>query len=378
MNANRSKTTVRQETKGQTSTAAQKVSVIKLAVDVHAAKYKISRQVGDLPAQPPQTMEPEEYIQFAKKQLTMADEVHSCYEAGPTGFWLHRRLVELGIKNLVVVPCNLDAYGKRINDDRNDARRLGLKLSRYVAGEKEALAVVMVPSLEMEQRRAVTRQRSQLAKVVRSLAAMGRGFCLLHGHRIRGSWWKARSWGLLQKDLPPWMVEHLERFRPPMLSAEKEIAVLTKGIQQAAPPELPAGLGQMTYEQIEREVVDWNRFHNRKEPGSFAGLCGGVSASGQTHRDLSLTKHGNRRLRAILIELAWRMVFFQPNCHAVARWKALLRSPNGHARRRKQLIVAVARQLLVDLWRWRTGQTTPEKLGWVMRATGQGQPVTGD
>ena len=92
-----------------------------------------------------------------------------------------------------------------------------------------------------------------------------------------------------------------------------------------------------------------------KQPGSFAGLCGGVSASGNQHADLPITKHGNPRLRAILIEWAWRMVLFQPQARAVQRWKLVLLDGRVHARRRKQAIVALARQLFVDLWRWRTG-----------------------
>jgi transposase len=151
-----------------------------------------------------------------------------------------------------------------------------------------------------------------------------------------------------------------------MAEAEKQILALTKAIRAAAPKELPMGLGPLTYEQIEREVVDWQRFKNRKEPGSYAGLCGGVSGSGEQHADLPITKHGNGRLRAILIELAWRLVFYQPQCRAVAPWKHVLLDGRVHARRRKQAIVAVARQLMVDLWRWRTGRATPEKLGWIM------------
>jgi transposase len=350
----------------QPSTSTRKIACIKLAVDVHAAKYKVSRQLGDQPPQPVQTFTPQGFLSFVKKQLTLAEQVWCCYEAGPTGFWLHRQLVSLGVKSLVVVPARLDAYGRKVNDDRHDARALGLKLSRYVAGEKEALALVLVPSLEAEQRRALTRQRAQFGKTVRSLASMGRSICLLHGHRLRGPWWRKHGWALCQEELPAWLVEHLERFRPTMAEAEKQIVSLTKAIRAAAPQELPVGLGSLTYEQIEREVLDWTRFKNRKQPGSYAGLCGGVSSSGEQHADLPITKHGNGRLRAILIELAWRLVIYQPNCRAVRRWQAVLLNSRAHTRRRKQAIVAVARQLMVDLWRWRTGQATPQQLGWTM------------
>jgi len=346
----------------------RKLACIKLAVDVHAAKFKVVRQVGDLPAQPAQTFTPETFPQFARKQLGLAEKVWCCYEAGPTGFWLHRQLTALGVEALVVVPARLDAYGRKVNNDRNDARALSSKLSRYAAGEKEALAVVRVPTLEQEQRRALSRQRGQFGKTLRSLAAMGRSACLLQSYRLRGLWWRAARWQAVRQELPPWLAEHLERFRPLMAEAEKQIALLTQSLRAAAPKELPYGMGALTYSQIEREVLDWERFANRKQPGSFAGLCGGVSSSGEAHADLPITKHGNPRLRAILIEWAWRMVLFQPQCRAVQRWKTVLLDGRTHARRRKQAVVALARQLLVDLWRWRTGRATAEKLGWKLAA----------
>jgi len=344
----------------------RKVVCIKLAVDVHAAKYKVVRQVGDQCAQPAQTFTPKDYLAFVRKQQGLGQKVWCCYEAGPTGFWLHRQLVELGVESLVVVAARLDAYGRKVNNDRSDARALASKLSRYVAGEKEALAVVRVPTLEQEQRRALSRQRGQFGKILRSLAAMGRSACLLHGHRLSGPWWREARWTTLEMELPGWLVELLARFRPTMAEAEKQIALLTKELRVAAPKGLPVGLGSLTYTQIEREVLEWTRFTNRKQPGSFAGLCGGVSGSGEQHSDLSITKHGNPRLRTMLLEWAWRMVVFQPQCQAVQRWKAVLLDGRSHARRRKQAITALARQLMVDLWRWRTGRATAEKLGWIM------------
>lgn len=345
---------------------AGKLACIKLAADVHAAKFKVVRQLGELPAQPAQTFTPEQFVKFASKQLEVSDKVWCCYEAGPTGFWLHRRLTQLGLQALVVVPAQLDAYGRKVNNDRNDARALASKLSRYVAGEKEALAVVRVPTLEQESRRALSRQRGQFGKILRSLAAMGRSACLLQGYRLRGPWWRLPLWLKVCRELPAGLQEHLERFLPLMAENEKQIALLTKSLQAAAPKELPVGMGALSFTQMEREVLDWQRFSNRKQPGSFAGLCGGVSASGPRHADLSITKHGNARLRALLIEWAWRMVMFQPKARAVQRWKNVLLDPRVHPRRRKQAIVALARQLMVDLWRWRTGRVTTEQLGWQM------------
>jgi transposase len=349
------------------SNSTQKLELIKLALDVHAAKIKVCRQLGDLPHQPVQSFTPEGFLKFARRQLQLAHKVVCCYEAGPTGFWMHRRLTAMGIINYVVVPETLDTYRRKVNNDRTDALSLGRKLSRFVAGEKQAFALVKVPAEEEELRRATCRQREQFGKSLRSLAAMGRSFCLLHGYRLLGPWWRLPRWVQLKKTLPEPLIEHLERFRPSMAELEKQIAQLTKELRAAASSSsqpLPVGMGKLTYTQIEREVVDWGRFKNRKQPGSYAGLCGGVSATGNSYADLSITKHGNNRLRHDMVEFAWRMVIFQPECRAVKRWKHVLLNPKAHARRRKQAIVALARQLMVDLWRWRTGRVTAEELGW--------------
>ena len=90
------------------------------------------------------------------------------------------------------------------------------------------------------------------------------------------------------------------------------------------------------------------------------------SSSGQSHCDLSITKAGNARVRWALIELAWRMVLYQPQSKAVQRWGHLLLNPKAATRQKKRALVALARQLAVDLWRWQTGKVTPEQLGWVM------------
>lgn len=117
---------------------------------------------------------------------------------------------------------------------------------------------------------------------------------------------------------------------------------------------------------VEREVGDWHRFDNRRQVGSYTGLCGGVSGSGPTTHLLPITKHGNVRLRTALIELAWRLVLWQPQCALVQKWWRVLGNPKATKAARKKAIVAMARQMAVDLWRWRTGRRKPEDLGWVM------------
>ena len=102
--------------------------------------------------------------------------------------------------------------------------------------------------------------------------------------------------------------------------------------------------------------------------GSYPGLSGGVSSTGQQRADLAITKAGNRRLRTALIELAWRLLIYQPNYWLVKKWQPVLLNPRAHVRRRKQAIVAFARQLVIDLWKWKTGRASAESFGWKMSA----------
>ena len=123
----------------------------------------------------------------------------------------------------------------------------------------------------------------------------------------------------------------------------------------------------MTFALLLREVGNYKRFENRRNIGGFTGLCGGVSSSGPYHLDLSINKAGNPYLRTLLIELAWRVVYWQPNYQGRRLWNRFC--PKGavvHKRRRKAAIVALAHQLAVDIWKWQTGKVTPEQLGWEM------------
>jgi transposase len=118
----------------------------------------------------------------------------------------------------------------------------------------------------------------------------------------------------------------------------------------------------MTSVLIDREIGDWHRFNNRRQIASYTGLCPGEYSSGNTRLQSCVTKHGNPRLRAALVELAWRLVRFQPNYHPVRKWRQILAKgalTTGAAR--KKAIVAVARQLAVDLWRIKTGRLPSRK-----------------
>lgn len=346
--------------------ASKAYQTIKLGLDIHADSIVVVRILENSAPQPAQRFKPERFLVWVKTQLAQAETVHSCYEAGPLGFVLHRQLSAMGVQNAVVHPICLDERRQNVNNDKRDARELAQRLDRYVAGNKAALPTVRVPTPEEEQRRIQSRQREQLRREVHRVGAQGRSLLLSQGYRQRGKWWQKRYWTRLSPSLPGWLVERLEVFRRMLETLEKELQTATAALEAQGPRRRPRGLGGLTHRTLEAEVCQWSRFDNRRQIASYTGLCGGVSASGQYHQLLSITKHGNVRLRTALIELAWRWVFWQPDCPLVRRWSAVLYAPKGTRAARKKAIVAIARQLAVDLWRWQTGRVTPEKLGWVM------------
>jgi transposase len=349
-----------------TETNDKAKTICKLGMDVHAGSIMVARQLEGLNPQPSQKFTARDFLKWVKGQIEKGFEVISCYEAGPTGYWLHRQLMELGVTNYVICPTRLDSRGKGVNTDKTDALELLVRLDRYVAGNRKAFSVVTVPTAFQEQKRALSRQRDQLRRQRLSLAAQGRMLLLGQGYRQSNSWWRVARWEQLQPQLPAWLASQLEVFMRLIEAVDKEVRALTRQVSQTAPEKLPRGMGKLTHETIQAEIKDWNNFHNRRQVGSYAGLTGGVSSSGEQRADLSLTKAGNRRLSTCLIECAWRLVLSQPGYWLVQKWKGVLLNPKVHARRRKQAIVAFARQLLVDLWKWKTGKVTPEQLGWQM------------
>jgi transposase len=346
--------------------ANNKPQTLKLGLDVHADTIVVVRLLEHSAPQPAQKFTPSKFLAWVKTQLAVAQSVHSCYEAGPFGYGLHRQLLELGIHNVVVQPVCLDEQHKGVNHDKSDARQLALRLDRYVAGNDKALAIVRVPTPQEEQKRIQSRQREQLKREVQRVAAQGRSLLLTQGYREKKGWWEQKRWEKLQLKMPLWLVERLEVFRRLLEILTTELKNATSQLEAAAPGTRPKGLGGLTYEVVDREIGDWERFKNRRQVGSYSGLCGGVSGSGRTTHWLPITKHGNVRLRTALVELAWRLVLWQRQCKLVKKWWHVFGNPKATKAAKKKAIVAIARQMAVDLWRWRTGRVKPEELGWTM------------
>ena len=333
---------------------------IKLGIDVHADSYRVVRQLDSASPQPAQKFTPTEFLRFAHKQLALAQEVHSCYEAGPFGYVLHRELLKMGIANVVVRPQNWDELGRGVKTDRTDALALVQRLDRYVQGNQKALAVVRVPTPEQEQARAQTRHREQLQKDRQTHEAQGRSLLLFQGYRITGRWWKEGCWEKLKQRLPQWLIEILENFRRLIVHTDQLLDKATGQIEAQAQGQ-PKGFGRLTHQILQKEVLDWHRFNNRRQVASLTGMCPGVRASGLKSVSGSITKHGNPRIRRTLVELAWRVVRYQPRYGPVLRWQAVLKQRNNPGARKKA-VVAIGRRLAIDIWRLETGRTTMDKL----------------
>ena len=342
---------------------ASKATTIKIGIDVHLDRHVAVRIIDGNSPQPPQSFKPEEFLLWMAKQLTLAQKVFACYEAGPFGYNLHRELEKMGATNYVVRPRDWDEYGKNVKTDKRDAKQLAMHLDRYVSGNHDAFCVVRVPSPEQEQERSISRQRESFQRERQRLAAQGRSHALYYGEHLQGEWWRESAWKTSATQLPAILVNLLEPLRRLIDSLELELKARTKEVEAAAPEQLPVGLGKLTSEILEREVADWNRFKNRRQVASYTGLCPSEDSSSQRRFQGSINKHGNRRLRPALVECLWRLCVFQPDYRVVKKWRPELLNPKTSRPRRKKIIVAMARTFAVDWWRVRTGRCKAEDLG---------------
>jgi transposase len=351
------------ETKLLKRLVTAKAETIKLGMDLHARDVVVCVQVDGALPQRPQKMSTAQLLRVVEGLIAAGLRVYSCYEAGPCGYALHRALLAAGAVNYVVVPEAL-GNGRKQKTDALDATALTDRLDRYVRGNTKAFSVVTVPSPQAEQARAQARLRGQLKHSRHQWEARGRSLLLSHGHHVSGKWWVQRRWSELEPTLPAWLVAELATMRTVLLSIDQEEQIRRAELEAAAPKALPKAVGALTWVLLSREICDWHRFKNRRQVSSYTGLCPGVQQSGGSKRDGSINRHGNPRVRALLIELVWRLARWQPDYPPV---RALVEGVARGAGRRK-CAVAAARKLAVDLWRLATGQTTAEKLNLVVPA----------
>lgn len=355
--------------------------LIKLAVDTHGSYYVVGRMTDNAPPQPAQRMTPQQFLTFAQRQKRLAKRVVVVYEAGPFGYHLARQLQTLGVECLVVAPQNWDERNKRTRTDRTDTAAMLSRLDRYLAGNRTALAVVRVPTLQEELTRDLTRERDQFRKDRQRWVSRGRSLLHRYGVNRPGKWHgearlaecRAALTALHGEAAALRIVGMLQEYREAVTLLEIRLADLTGRLKAAwrdRKVARPRAVGELTCEQLTREVVDWNRFTNRRQVASYTGLCPGHEQSGcSSDRGLSVNKCGNPRVRATLVEAAWLLPRWQPAYKPLAKFKWLFEKRQGPTAAagtraaRKKAIVALARRLAVDLWRLFTGRTTAERLG---------------
>jgi len=317
-------------------------------------------------------------IERAKQRFDLASEapVMSCYEAGREGFWLHRWLASEGIESHVVDASSIEVNRRlrRAKTDRMDAGRLLLLLVRFFGGERRVWSVVRVPSVEEEDRRHLHRELLTMKRDRTRLANRVQG--LLANQGLRVDWRKPlqeqldalRSWdgtalprGLRARldqererlELLNRQIEALEAMRRDRIRAGSGAAI--EKVQQLLTLQ---GVGSNSAWLYVMEFFAWRQFRNRREVGALAGLTPTPYQSGESQREQGIAKAGNRHVRAMAIEIAWGWLRFQPKS-ALTRWYQE-RFGHGSSRLRRIGIVALARKLLIALWRFLETGVVPE------------------
>jgi transposase len=308
----------------------------------------------------------------ARFGLPASAAVRSCYEAGRDGFWIHRALARLGIENRVVDSASIDVNRRRrrAKTDRLDARKLVMKLVRVRLGDRDAWREVHVPSEADEAARHVSRERTQLTQERTRLVNQLRSWlttvgAALPARRPDGWWTSVRDWA--GTVLPAPVQDRLARAHARLQVIERQLATLTQ-TQRAAVTTAAAdsplrrlirvkGVAVTGASVLLDEGLVWRDFRNRRQVGGMLGFTPVPYQSGEQARDQGIDRAGNSRWRALSVQLAWRWVQWQPDS-ALTRWYDARFGGSG-PRARRIGIVALARKLLVALWRYVTTGVVP-------------------
>ena len=334
---------------------------IKLGLDVHLEFIMAVAQRDHAALQAPRKFTPAQLILQVQKWVAEGLVVYAVAESCGFGFVLHRQLVAAGAQSFLITPIALN--GKR-KTDKLDARALCVRLSRWVDGNKDELAPIRIATEAEQHGRETTRRRKFLSEEIRRLANRGHGQVAEYCHqKLAHRWWGARTWKKLAVTLDGWVLSVLEKLREIILIIEAQVdELLAELTLRLANQARPKGLGELTLATLDGEVCDWHRFSNRKQVGSYTGCCPGEHSSGGKRLVGSIDRMGNGRVRCLLVEAVWRFLKWQPGWKAAQKMKEKLASGTAM---RKKTVIALARQLAVDLWRWRTGRCTMADLGWV-------------
>lgn len=316
-------------------------------------------------------------IDRAKKHFSMGENttIHTCYEAGRDGFWIHRHLVEHGVNNIVVDSSSIEVNRRyrRAKTDRIDASKLLNMLIRYLSGETKLWSVVRVPNVAQEDERRLHREIERLKKEKTSHSNRITSLLILQGIKTRVD---ARFLKRLEhfalpdgQPLPIHLKNEIlrehERYeliknQLKQLEAEKK-QMLDEGGDRAQKVQMLQnfkGIGPISAWLLVYEYFGWRQFDNVKQVGAAAGLAPTPYDSGSSIREQGISKAGNRRIRAVMIELAWYWLRYQPKSE-LSQWY-MHRFGTGSKRMRRVGIVALARKLLISLWKYTESQVIPE------------------
>jgi transposase len=316
-------------------------------------------------------------IEKARKHFRMEGdvEIYSCYEAGRDGFWLHRYLESCGIKNVVVDSASIEVNRRyrRAKTDRIDAGKLLQMLVRDVAGERRVWSVVRAPSMEQEDKRRINRERERLLRERTGHLNRMRSLLVLHGidmkigKRFKEDVKHVRLWD--GSALPVYVrrelcreydryeivrrqIESLEVEQEERLKADDSLSQQVEALKKLR------GIGSVSSWQLVLECFGWRRFSNRKEVGAAAGLAPTPYSSGNSQIEQGISKSGNRRVRKLMIELGWYWLRYQEQS-TLSKWFTE-RFALGGKRMRRIGVVALARKLLIGLWRYLEEGVVPE------------------
>jgi transposase len=309
-------------------------------------------------------------IERAKKRLGLPSDapVTSCYEAGRDGFWLHRFLVAHGITNYVVDSSSIevDQRARRTKTDRLDLVGLASLLARYVLGDRRAWRVVRVPTVADEDARhlprtleALTQDRTRLVNRLKSLLAT-QGLSLAIDAQFLNRLAGTHLWD--GAPVPPGLQERLSRTWTLLQDVNGQIRNLkalrlirpetvTSATSRAAAQLLTVrAIGPVGASVLATEIFGWRRIRNGRELGALVGLVPAPYQSGETDYDQGITRAGNAHVRRVIVQLAWGWIHHQRDS-ALTHWYQQ-RFGTGGKRLRKIGIVALARKLLIALWRY--------------------------
>jgi transposase len=355
--------------------------LLKLGLDVPLDFIMAVAQQDHANPKAPRKFTRAELVAQVAQWIAEGFQVFAVQESCGFGFTLHRELVAAGAQSFLITPIALNGARKT---DKLDARALCLRLSRWLDGNRDELSPIRIPSEAEQRRREGTRRRKFIGRLIRMLGNRGHGQVAEYQHvKLPGRWWGARNWKKLEA-LDAWVRDRLTELRALILALEQQLETIeAELVARVKAQPIPKGLGEITLVTVDGEVCDWHRFHNRKQIGSYTGCCPGEHSSGGKQLLGSIDRMGNGRVRCLLVEAVWRFLRWQPNWVAAQRMKVKLA---GGGALKKKTVVALARKLAIDLWRWprergaiimpsdatnvlsrgwRTGRATMAELGWV-------------